>query len=150
MNVIKKLFVIVVALIGFGFSANAQYINATIGGQTFSGKAEKRGNYGYFYVTNGGRAGVAIVYNEQSGKATIAYLRGTKEWYIGEANAVLSTSNVGIRTLRITRSCNLYYANANSFNLPDYFDSSVLRRLLGVDVRSSDNYYSCSEFTVEW
>jgi hypothetical protein len=132
----KKIIIILMAVIGFGISASAQYINATIDGENISCKAEET-RYNIYVA-----APVAIVYNERSGKATIAYLKG-KKFYIGETPAVLNCSNVGINTLKITRSCNLYYAGDN-------YDKAALSRLLDFDVTFKGNYYSCSAFTVEW
>ena len=137
---VKKIFVMLVAFIGLGISANAQYLNATISGQSISGKATKQCSYSYYVTSQGG--GTGIVYNEQRGTATIVHKQGRK-WYIGETTAVLNCSNVGIYTLQITRSCNLFYAGAN-------YDDAAISRMLGVDITGSGDYFSCSSFKVEW
>lgn len=140
MNVIKKMFVVIVALIGFVIGANAQYLNATVDGQSIAGKATKQGSYSYYVTSQGG--GTGIVYNEQKGTATIVHKKGRK-WYIGETTAVLNCSNVGIYTLQITRSCNLFYAGAN-------YDDAAISRMLCIDITGTGDYFSCSSFKVEW
>jgi hypothetical protein len=132
----KRLLMILIAVIGFGICANAQHITATIDGQDIVRKAEKKGANSYIAPP------VAIVYNEHNGTATIAYLKG-KKFYLGETTAVLKSSNTGIHTMEITRKCNLYY-------LGDNFNEAALSRLLDFDVAGKGDYYSCSNFKVEW
>ena len=135
-----------VALIGFGISANAQdrwpvngIIDAKIDGNNISKGAEKRvSGRTISYVG----AGIAILYDPQSSKAFVCYYKGRK-FYVGETTVSFSSTSAGFSRVRINRGCNLYYVGEKA---SEYSSMDEISRILS----SNGDWIYCSEFFVDF